>query len=401
MDATQRARQRLAELGAAGLLRRLPSIQARRGVEYSVDGRRVVGLCSNDYLGLASDRRLHVESSEAGAGASRLICGDLPVHRALEARLAAWVGTPDAVLFPSGFQLNVGVLPALLEAGDRVDSDVLNHASLIDGMRLARAKPHILDHGRAPTPGPVESTAVHWWITESIFSMDGDTLDPAAARAHLDRGASLYVDEAHALGLFDGGRGFTGHHRIAPTITVGTLSKALGCAGAFVAASEALCALIRNRARSFVFSTGISPAVVGQIERSLDLVTSDEGQRRRERLWANARHLAAALGLGSAPSPIFPVLIGDNAQAVSIAAALLERGFHVQAIRPPTVPAGTARLRLTVSAAHDRAQLESLAAALRQLLERASLPLRIERGAPVEPDRPAVTSAATRTRSLG
>lgn len=385
MDATQRARQRLADLDAAGLLRRCPAVAHRDGVRYELDGRPVVGLCSNDYLGLAADPRLADPSSSfAGAGASRLICGDLPEHRALEAQLAALVRTEDAVLFPSGFQLNVGVLPMLLESHDLVDSDALNHASLIDGMRLSSTRPNVLDHAQVPAARPAHTSAVHWWITESIFSMDGDRLDPDAARLHLTRGASMYVDEAHALGLFDGGRGWLGHNHVEPTVLVGTLSKAFGCAGAFLAASAPLCALVRNRARSFVFSTGTSPALVARIASALQLVTGPEGDLLRERLWSNARHLARVLELSHAddpPSPIFPVLIGDNTQAVTLANALLELGWHVQAIRPPTVPVGTARLRLTVSAAHEPEQLDAFADDLRTLLAREGLPLRIEHGA--------------------
>lgn len=398
MDATQRARLRLAELQAAGLLRRAPAVAHRRGVRYELDGRAVVGLCSNDYLGLADAPSLvAAPARSAGAGASRLICGDLPDHRELEARLAALVGADDAVLFPSGFQLNVGVLPSLLEAADLVDSDALNHASLIDGMRLGPVRPAILAHAEAPSPRPAHPGAVHWWITESIFSMDGDRLDPLAARRHLARGAAMYVDEAHAIGLFRGGRGWLGEHELQPTVLVGTLSKSFGCAGAFLAASGPLCALIRNRARSFVFSTGTSPMLVASLAQAIDVVTSDEGDRLRERLWSNARHLARALDLHEEPpSPIFPVLVGDNERAVELASRLLERGWHVQAIRPPTVPAGTARLRLTVSAAHEPAEIDAFAEELRRVLARAELPLRVERGV-VSPEPSAATSGAATT----
>lgn len=399
MDATLRARQRLAQLEAAGLLRRAPAVARRRGVHYELDGRPVVGLCSNDYLGLAVEPALaDGTAGSAGAGASRLICGDLPEHRELEARLAAWAGAEDAVVFPSGFQLNVGVLPALLEPADLVDSDALNHASLIDGMRLAAVRPTILAHAEAPAPRPAPAAAVHWWITESIFSMDGDRIDPHAARRHLTRGGSMYVDEAHALGLFRGGQGWLGHHDLRPTVLVGTLSKAFGCAGAFLAASAPLCALVRNRARSFVFSTGTSPVLVASIMRALAWVSGPEGDARRERLWSNVRHLARALSLPEAdpPSPIFPVLVGDNDRAVALARQLLEHGWHVQAIRPPTVPAGTARLRLTVTAAHEPAQLDAFADDLRRVLARAELPLRVDRGV-ASPDgatSPAATSPA-------
>jgi 8-amino-7-oxononanoate synthase len=393
MDATLRARQRLARLEAAGLLRRAPAVGRRSGVCYELDGSPVVGLCSNDYLGLAVEPSLaDTGTSATGAGASRLICGDLPEHRELEARLAAWVGAEDAVVFPSGFQLNVGVLPALLEPADLVDSDALNHASLIDGMRLASVRATVLAHANPPTPRPGPADAVHWWVTESIFSMDGDRLEPDAARRHLARGAALYVDEAHALGLFREGLGWLGHHDVRPTVLVGTLSKAFGCAGAFLAASGPLCALVRNRARSFVFSTGTSPQLVATIARALAWVRGPEGDQRREQLWSNVRHLARVLELPEAdpPSPIFPVLIGDNDRAVHVARELLELGWHVQAIRPPTVPTGTARLRLTVSAAHAPAQLDAFNEDLRRVLARAELPLRVERG---------VTSLAPETSS--
>lgn len=382
MDVTERARRRLEALAAADVLRRCPQIRARHGVAYELDGRRVVGFCSNDYLGLA-DRRPASEPAAAptGSGASRLIAGDLEDHRALESELAAWTGADDAVLFPSGFQLNVGVLPALVEAGDRVDSDALNHASIIDGLRLARARPHVLPHGESPDASTLPDPGVaHWWITESLFSMDGDRLDLRAADAHLRRGGALYVDEAHALGLFADGLGLTGTMSQRPTVLVGTLSKAVGAAGAFIAASAPICAWIRNRARSFVFSTGMSPLLVVALREAVALVRSPRGDVLRDALWRNATTLARALGAGDPPSPIFPVLVGDNARALAIASDLLERGWHVQAIRPPTVPAGTARLRITVTAAHTLEQVEGLAADVRDVLARHDLPLRIERG---------------------
>ncbi|MEX1363635.1 MAG: aminotransferase class I/II-fold pyridoxal phosphate-dependent enzyme [Nannocystaceae bacterium] len=383
MDPTRRARLRLASLEAQGLLRRAPAIAHRDGVHYQLDGRKVVGLCSNDYLGLAAEPGAPApDSTPSGAGASRLISGDLPDHRELEARLATLANTEDAVLFPSGFQLNVGVLPMLIEPGDHVVSDALNHASLIDGMRLAPARPTILPHAHAPPSRPVDTDAVHWWITETVFSMDGDCLDPAAAATHLRQGGALYADEAHAIGLFPGGRGWLGHHGVEPTVMVGTLSKAFGCAGAFFAASRPLCDLVRNRARSFVFTTGTSPVLVGRIARAVDLVAGPRGDHLRDRLWSNVRHLAAALRLPDRDlrSPIVPIVVGSNALAMSLASRLLDRGWHVQAIRPPTVPVGTARLRLTVSAAHEPEQIDAFAADLRALLDRERLPLRIERG---------------------
>ena len=361
----QRLRRHLDALHAEGLTRELPPIGERDGVNYQLAGRWVTGFCSNDYLGLADHPRLRAGASlHAGASASRLVAGDLPEHRAAEQALAALVGLPDAVLFPSGFQLNVGALPALIEPDDQVFSDSLNHASLIDGLRLARARPTILPHRTAP-PTP---TAPTWWVTESIFSMDGDTAEPSDLRAFTTAGGFLYLDEAHSLGLFPGGAGFACHHGITPAVLMGGLGKAFGLAGAFAAGSREVCTWLRPRARSFVFSTGNAPALAAQARLAVDLVTGPEGDARRARLWSNVHLFARELNLPTPASPIFPLLVGPNQLAVTLSRTLLERGWHVQAIRPPTVPPDTARLRLTVTAAHTPEQIRGLAADLRNLL---------------------------------
>lgn len=364
----RRLRTLFAEQERAGLTRTPPEISDRHGVHYRIHGHPVVGFCSNDYLGLADHPDLRDPPRiSAGATASRLVCGDLPEHRSLESRLAALAGAEDAVLFPSGFQLNVGVLPALIQATDPVFSDALNHASLIDGLRLSRADLRVLEHGHAPPA----SDGLQWWVTEALFSMDGDYTDPAALRAHLDRGGCLYLDEAHSFGLFtrDGQvTGHAGHHQIQPTALVGTLGKTFGCAGAFIAASKLACRWIRGCARSFVFSTGTSPLLATQISRAIDLVTGPEGDLRRACLWANVERLARHLDCPDHRSPIFRVILGSNEQALTLSAALLERGWHAQAIRPPTVPRGTSRLRITVTASHESDQIDAFADDLRQLL---------------------------------
>ena len=369
----ERLAARLHELRDAGLERTPPRIEARAGVRYRLDGRDVVGFCSNDYLGLASAREHDSDLglADPGAGASRLITGDHEAHRAVEARLAALAGAEDAVLFPSGYQLNVGVLPALIAEGDLVASDRLIHASLIDGLRLAASRPQILAHGVAPeTPTAARPC---WWITESIFSMDGDRSDPAALRRHLAAGGLLYLDEAHAFGLFPGCTTLSNHLGVRPTVVVGALGKAIGCAGAFVAASAVVCRWLRSRCRAFVFSTGVSPLLARAIARQLNRATSPEGDARRERLWANARRLAAHLGHpepAAVPSPIFPVVLSDNHRTLAVSRSLLERGWHIQAIRPPTVPEGGARLRITVTADHEPAMLDAMVADLRVALAR-------------------------------
>ena len=360
-----RLRRQLAALDAQGLRRSLPRISHRDGVRYRLGDRDVVGFCSNDYLGLAD--RVQTPDAPAGAASSRLICGDQPLHREVERRLALLAGTDDAVLFPSGFQLNVGVLPSVLSPEDTVFSDQLNHASLIDGLRLARPRPAILPH--AESPPPPTPPGLTWWVTESIFSMDGDAAAPHALRAALIAGTCVYLDDAHGLGLFDGGRGWAAAHGVRPTLYVGTLSKAFGCAGAFVAGSATACRWIRTRARSFVFSTGMSPRVVGSIDAALDLVTGEVGEEARTQLRANLQQLGEGLGLPTPPqSPIVPLVLGENARAVAVAEQLLARGWHVQAIRPPTVPKGTSRLRITVSAGHDPEHIRGLISALRDIL---------------------------------
>lgn len=354
----RRLLDQLAAQARQGLTRTPPEISQRQGVRYHLNGRPVVGFCSNDYLGLANHPALNQPlSAPSGATASRLVCGDLPEHRSLEARLAALAGTADAVLFPSGFQLNVGALGALIRPDELVHSDALNHASLIDGLRLSRANIDVLPHGQAPVPAPLT-----WWVTEALFSMDGDYADPSTLKAHLAADGCLYLDEAHSFGLFTHAGRATGHagaHQIQPTVLIATLGKSFGCSGAFVAASATVCQWIRGTARSFVFSTGTSPMLAAQLHRAIDLIDGPEGHTQRARLWANIEHLANRLGIPTHRSPIFPVVLGNNNQAVDLSARLVDRGWHVQAIRPPTVPRGTSRLRITVTAAHEPDQIDA------------------------------------------
>lgn len=364
----ERLHQRLAALDAQGLRRELPEIRDQRGVQYRLGGRDVVGFCSNDYLGFAQSVSGRV--APAGAASSRLICGDLDVHREAEARLARLTGQDDAVLFPSGFQLNVGVLPSLLSSEDTVYSDALNHASVIDGLRLSKARREILPHLSPPPRGTLAAPGgLRWWVTESVFSMDGDAAKPDALRDALDDGFAVYMDDAHGFGMYRGGTGWPTASGLTPTLHVGTLSKALGCAGAFVAASATVCTWIRTRARSFVFSTGTSPRVVSAILDGLDRLTGPEGDDARARLDRNLAHLAEALRLPTPPiSPIVPIVLGSNERTLAVAAELLQRGWHVQAIRPPTVPRGASRLRLTLSAAHEPEHIDGLVSALRDVL---------------------------------
>jgi len=358
----------------AALARRCPPLEAREGLRYRLDGRTVVSFCSNDYLGLADQRPSAEPIVASGASASRLVCGDLEDHRAIEREFASFIGFEDAVLFPSGFQANVGVPSALLGADDLAFSDALNHASLIDGLRLTPARRRILAHLERPPHEPGDG--LRWWVVESVFSMDGDGPALADLETHLAEGGCVYLDEAHALGLYAGGRGRAGQLEHRPTIVVAPLGKALGCAGAFVCGSRIACEWIRGHARSFVFSTGVSPSLIPRIRHALELTGGAEGERRRESLWRNVERLRSALGhhvehaQRRLSSPILPILVGNNAAALELSAALLDRGWHVQAIRPPTVPEQGARLRVTVSAAHELEMIDAFARDLVELLDR-------------------------------
>ena len=342
-------------------------------------GKPVLSFASNDYLGLSADARLRaaasaaMESQGVGSGASRLVSGDLPAHRSLEAALAAFLGTSSALLFPSGYQTNLGVITALAGREDLLVSDAANHASLIDGCRLSRATVRVYPHldvaaARAALTGKFRR---RFLVTESVFSMDGD-LAPLADLAQVAESgdAHLIVDEAHALGVLGpGGRGACAAEAITPGVTIGTLGKALGSAGGFAAGSPALRSILVNRARTFLFTTAPLPAAAAAGEAALSIVSSAEGNGLRDRLRRRLDQLARGLP-GTAPRPpaaIVPVILGSDAAALGASHHLRQHGLFVPAIRPPTVPEDTARLRITLSAAHTEDDVETLLAALATL----------------------------------
>jgi 8-amino-7-oxononanoate synthase len=299
----------------------------------------------------------------------------LPAHRELERALAAFLDRSAALVFPSGYQTNVGVLTALAGRDDLIVSDALNHASLVDGCRLSRARVEIYPHGDAAaarrlleTAGPARRRLL---VTESLFSMDGDAA-PLAALAEIAAATDsiLVVDEAHAFGVLGpGGRGLCAAAGVAPDVLIGTLGKAAGAAGGFVAGPGELRDLLVNRARTFVFTTALPPPVAAAASAAVRLLAASEGDRRRAALADHIRSLTgdlAARGLiaQAPPGPIVPVVLGSEARALQVATALRDRGFFVPAIRPPTVPAGSSRLRVTLSAAHEPAEVRGFAAAL-------------------------------------
>jgi 8-amino-7-oxononanoate synthase len=369
---------------AAGLKRRRRKLDAPCGPLAVVDGRSLISFCSNDYLGLANDPAL-IEAACAGArawgvgsGASHLVSGHLAPHEALEQALAAFTGFPRALLFSTGYMANLGILPALVGRGDTVFSDRLNHASLIDAVQLSRADSQRYPHGDLTTLErqlAASKARRKLILTDAVFSMDGD-LAPLPALLELAErfDAWLVIDDAHGFGVLGTqGRGSLAHFQLPAAqrvIYMGTLGKAAGASGAFVAAHEAVIEWLLQRARTYIFTTGSSPMIASALLASLDLI--ENGDARRTRLWQLTAQLRDGLAntrwqLLPSPTAIQPVMIGDNFETLRVANALFERGLWVPAIRPPTVAKGSARLRVSLSAAHTTDQVEQLIDALKAL----------------------------------
>lgn len=373
-----RLRNAAARRADRGLERRRRALTALPGGRVS-DGRTTwVNFCGNDYLGLATDPSVSGPLAEAarahgsGSGASALVCGYHPAHRALEQELAEFLEREAVLLCPSGYQANLAVLTALAGRGDRIVQDRLCHASLIDGARLSGADlvryPHVDVEALARRLGTGQGLVV----TDGVFSMDGDTAPLAAIAERCEAvGASLVVDDAHGIGVAgSGGRGSTAAAGLAQDrvpVLVGTLGKAFGCAGAFVAGSAELVDHLVNEARSYVFTTAMPPAMAEAARAALERVREDRWRREKlATLIGRFRDGARARGIELLPSdtPIQPLVVGANDAAVARSRVLEAAGYRVAAIRPPTVPEHTARLRITLSAAHDEQQVEGLLEAL-------------------------------------
>jgi 8-amino-7-oxononanoate synthase len=372
--------ERLEELRERGLYRKLRSVSGPQGPRVLLDGRPVLLLCSNNYLGLADHPRVREAAAEAamrygaGSGASRLISGNMTIHRRLEEALAAFKGAEACVLFGSGYLANSGVVSALAREGDVVFSDALNHASIVDGCRLARADTFVYDH--------CDVDHLDWGlrqaegrgaliVTDGVFSMDGDAapLRDIVQLAHR-HDARVMVDEAHGTGCVGpGGRGLVAELGLEGEVDVilGTLGKALGSYGAYVLCDQTMADYLINTARTLIFSTALPPPAVAAALAALGLLR--EQPRRVEKLQRNARVLREALTESGMPvedgdTPIVPLIVGDADTAVAAGDRALERGIFAPAIRPPTVPAGTSRLRLAVMASHTRSELREAAAVL-------------------------------------
>jgi 8-amino-7-oxononanoate synthase len=389
---------RLQELRAFGLQRRTRLVSGPQGPHVLLDGKPVLLLCSNNYLGLADHPRVRDAAADAatrwgvGAGASRLVSGTMTIHRRLEERLAAFKGRQSAVLFGSGYLANTGTIAALARPGDVVFSDELNHASIIDGCRLSRAEVFVYNHcdlehlewGIANADGRGALIA-----TDSVFSMDGDVA-PLVAIVELAKRHRLrvLVDEAHGTGAVGpNGRGALAEAGLEDQVDVivGTLGKALGSYGAFVACDHAMARYLVNAARTFIFSTALPPPAVAGALAALDLLEENPG--RVQKLAANAAALRAELeregfDLRGSRTQIMPLIVGDAELAMRVCETALARGVFAQAIRPPTVPPMTSRLRLAVMATHRVDELRAAARTLGQAARAAGLEPRLSSTAP-------------------
>jgi 8-amino-7-oxononanoate synthase len=379
--------ERLDEIRDRGLYRRMRCVSGPQGPRVLLDGKPVLLLCSNNYLGLADHPRVREAAAEAamrygaGSGASRLVSGNMTIHRRLEKQLAEFKSSEACLLFGSGYLANAGVVSALAREGDVVFSDALNHASIIDGCRLSRAETFVYDHG--------DTDHLEWGlreaqgrgaliVTDGVFSMDGDVA-PLERIVELGQryDARVMVDEAHGTGAIGpDGRGAVADAGLEDEIDVivGTLGKSLGSYGAYVCCDAQMAKLLINTARTLIFSTALPPPSVAAAMAALELLR--EQPRRVEKLQRNAAVLRDSLAAEGLPMPeertqILPVIVGDADEAVFASERALEKGIFAQAIRPPTVPEGSSRLRLTVMASHTRSELREAARVIADCVEAA------------------------------
>ncbi|OGW16563.1 MAG: 8-amino-7-oxononanoate synthase [Nitrospirae bacterium GWC2_57_13] len=374
----------LSDLKQQHLLRHLRTVGSGNGPWITVDGRSVLLLCSNDYLGLAGHQDLQDAARAAmdrygfGAGASRLVSGSSPLHEELEQTLARFKGTEAALLFNSGYAANTGIIPALASEGDAILSDGLNHASIIDGCRLSRAEVHVYSHGDMNhVESLLKKTARarrRLIVTDGVFSMEGDIAPlPDLCTLAEKYGALLMVDDAHATGVLgDSGRGTAEHFGVSGRVPVqmGTLGKALGSFGAYIAGDRDMITYILNKARSLIFSTALPPAVCAASLAALRVLEQEPW--RREQLRKNVHRfvvvlMAQGVDVAASETPIIPIIIGDSEKALLAGQSLMDKGMFALAVRPPTVPEGTARIRMTIMATHSPEDLDRAAAAVGML----------------------------------
>ncbi len=369
-------KEKIQELKDQGIYRKLPVLETPNEAEVILNGKKVINLSSNNYLGFANHPRLKKASIEAiekygvGSGAVRTIVGNMKIHEELEEILAKFKREESAFVFQSGFNCNAGTIQAITEAGDIIISDELNHASIIDGSRLSRANKGIYKHSDMDSLEAVLKESRDKYkniliITDGVFSMDGDIAKlPEIVQLAEKYEAMTYVDDAHGSGVLgESGRGTVDHFGLHGRVdfSMGTLSKAIGVVGGYVAGSETMYEWLSHRARPVLFSTSLPPGSVGAIIEALKMLM--ESTEYTDRLWENAKYFKAKMGtlgynIGHSQTPITPVIIGDEAKTMEFSRKLLEKGVFVSGIIFPTVPKGTGRVRVMVTAAHTKEQLD-------------------------------------------
>jgi glycine C-acetyltransferase len=369
-------KEKIEELKKQGVYRKLPIMSSASGAEVILNGKEVINLSSNNYLGFANHPRLKKAAIEAvekygvGAGAVRTIIGNMDIHEELETVLSKFKREESAFVYQSGFNCNTGTIQAITEAGDLIISDELNHASIIDGSRLSKAKKMIYKHSDMNSLEMVLKENRDKYrnilvITDGVFSMDGDIAKlPEIVSLAEKFEAMTYVDDAHGSGVLgESGRGTVDHFKLHGRVdfTIGTLSKAIGVIGGYVAGSETMYEWLSHRARPALFSTSLPPAAVGAITEAIRMLT--ESTEYTDKLWDNANYFKAKMGelgfdIGHSQTPITPVMIGDESKTMEFSRKLLNKGVFVSGIVFPTVPVGTGRLRCMVTAAHTKEQLD-------------------------------------------
>lgn len=373
-------KEKIQELKDQGVYRQLPVLESASGPEVILNGRKVINLSSNNYLGFADHPRLKaaaiaaVEKYGVGSGAVRTIIGNMDIHEILEQKLAKFKREEAVMVFQSGFNCNAGTIQAITEKGDVIITDELNHASIIDGCRLSRADKVVFKHSDMEDLERILAESKDKYnrmliITDGVFSMDGDLARlPEIVELAEKYGALTYVDDAHGSGVLgENGRGTVDHFHLHGRVDfcIGTLSKAIGVIGGYVAGSKTMQEWLSHRGRPLLFSTSLPPAAVGAIIEAVDMLT--ETTEFTDRLWDNARFFKEKMGAlgyntGKSETPITPVIIGDEAQTMAFSRKLLENGLFASAIVFPTVPKGTGRVRCMVTAGHTQAQLEEAVA---------------------------------------
>jgi len=381
----------LEELKSKNLYRALKSFEPIDAVHARCEGKKITLFSTNDYLGLSRDPRIieaftkEARRSGTGASASRLISGTFDAHTRLEEKLAAFKKKEAAIVFATGYTTNVGTISSLCSKEDLIIIDKLNHASIIDGCRLSGATLRVYPH---KSIGKLESLLSHSGnfrrtliITDSVFSMDGDlALLREIVTLKEKYGAFLMVDEAHATGVFgEGGRGLAEREGVEDKvdITMGTFSKACGLLGGFIAGSSVLINYLKNKARSFIYSTALPSPIMSAVAKSFEIIETDKALQ--EKLWRNIEHTRngltdLGLNIGKTASPIVPVFVGDEKQTIRFSSLLFEQGIFVPGIRPPTVPKGTSRLRVSISAAHTKDDVEKLIFSFRSIRREQACP---------------------------